>query len=257
MTFSRFLRRLPGSGCASRFVDRIPYYRKVYCLVRFDTRVPPEQEARLAASEYTVREGNTADLERMETIEKFDDDCNVYRRWLGEGQRILIAESGTDIVSYVWLDFSPEVELDCLPEYRIGLGEDTCYGHEAYTLRAHRGQGVRRLTIISDLLMARRAGKRFVVSYCGPGDVENMLRNFERIGIPRGRRLADIHTLQFAGFRLTWHRTLTPEPVVNVRNCTWHRKLIARLWRGPLAFVAQTSGGSAEAQTAVSRIAEP
>ena len=210
------LKRMPGSRSAARFIRRIPYYHKVYSIVRFESSVPPEEEQRLSDSGFAIREGTEADLQRMEGIEKWDN-CSVYSEWLQEGQRFIVAESEREIVAYIWLNFSSETALDHVPEYRLRLTSDAYYGHEAYTVTAHRGKGARRALMIADALAARREGKRFVVTYSHPGPaIEGMFRNFERVGIRRGEILEDVHVMHLAGFRFTWHKKLSDASTVEV-----------------------------------------
>lgn len=202
----RSLARLFGERAVAAWARRLPYAHVTYRLVAWSTAVPAQTEARLGEFGFVLREGTAADLDRLESVTTYDE-CSVYRGWLAAGQRMVVADEDGMPVSYSWLDFDRMITLDELTEWRVEVGPDACYSHEAFTLHTHRGRSLRRAVFTAELLRARALGKRWVLGYQLKGQaIEDVLRNFERIGIPRGTVVGDVDVVQFAGLRFTARR---------------------------------------------------
>lgn len=196
------LEALLGPERVKNLRDRVAFARRVYCVLAWQTGVPEAFERLLDESPYTFREGNRADLDTLRGIETYDD-LEIYERWFDNGHRLVVALESDQVVCYSWLDFNRVFGLHDLPEYRFRMAAETCYSHEAWTLKAHRGLGLRRLLFAAELLLARDAGKKWVLGYNFKGKhVDNILRNFERIGVPRGAVVSEVDVRQGAGFRL-------------------------------------------------------
>jgi GNAT superfamily N-acetyltransferase len=208
------LRGLPGSGDAARIVERLPYARRCYSICKWSTVVPPEAAAVLAASGFTVREGEESDLKSMELTETWRG-CELYGRWLKEGRTLLLLEERGRIISYVWMDFRPVFVVEQVPDMRFRLAHDAYFSDEAYTPLAHRGRGLRRMTFIAELQAARERGYNYLVSYfISKRAMAEGMRNFIRTGNAPGVLLKQIHVLQFAGFRLAWLKEIADDPTV-------------------------------------------
>jgi hypothetical protein len=202
------LERRFGATRVNTWASRIPYSRVTYCLVAFEIAPPEDAERRIEQSGFILREGSSADIDLLEGQPLYGN-TRQYREWLEEGQRFVVAEEQGRPVSYVWLDFSPSVMLEDLPEYRVELSPEAYYGHEAWTLPSHRGRSLRRLTFLAELLLARRHGKRWRVSYQWREESLNeLLRNLARTGNPPGMVIAEVNVVQFAGFRFVWRKRL-------------------------------------------------
>lgn len=202
---------------AKRILAEVPVSRprRSYRIYKWETSVPTSMLQALAESGITVREGSQEDLTRMEQIETWRD-IDEYRGWLSRGRRLLLAEDQGEIVSYVWLDFGRKFVVEQVPELRYRLSDDACYSDEAYTPRAHRGRGLRRLLFAAELQLARTNGKRFLIGYfLFDRAAEEGLRNFERVGIPRGLPLHDAILWNFAGVRITMSRPLALDGTVS------------------------------------------
>lgn len=212
----RVVRRILEQILGGRIVERLPYSRVTYRLVAWSTAVPPAVAQQLAAHELTFRRGQRRDIEALEKEDVYDD-CEIYREWLDEGQWLVVADENGMPVTYSWLDFAPSFQLEDLPEYRFEPGRDVCYSHEAWTMPSHRGRSLRRHVFATELLLAQAAGKRWVLGYQFEGPaIEDVLRNFERIGIPRGTVVADVRVVQLLGLRLTRRRTYGHDDIVRV-----------------------------------------
>jgi len=208
------LRGLPGAGPAARVLERLPYSRRCYSICKWQTTLPPQAAATLAASGFTVREGGEADLECMELTETWRG-CELYGQWLRDGRTLLLLEEAGRIVSYVWMDFHPEFAIEQVPEMRFRLASDAYFSDEAYTPRAHRGRGLRRMTFIAELLAAREKGYNYLVSYfISKRAMAEGMRNFIRTGSAPGVLLKQTHVLQLAGFRFAWLKEISKDPCV-------------------------------------------
>lgn len=202
----RMLERRFGRERVNVWAARVPFRRATYCLCAYEVSIPPSAEQSLRESGLTIRPGTLADLDRL-AGESLYDDCTVYRKWLAEGQVFLLAEQAGRIASYLWLDGSRSVTLEDLPEFRVDIGPEASYTHEAWTLPAYRGRSLRRQMYIAEMLLRREQGLRWKVGYqlrqesLGP-----MLRNFERTGIPRGVVIGEVEVVQFAALRFTGAR---------------------------------------------------
>ncbi|MCZ7566016.1 MAG: hypothetical protein M5U08_21370 [Burkholderiales bacterium] len=171
-------------------------------------------EQTLAQSDITIRPGSQADLTRMEGMETWRD-IDVYRDWLARGRHLLIAEERGEIVSYSWQDFGEQFVIEQVPELRYRLSEDACYGDESYTPVAHRGRGLRRLLFVAERQLARARGRRFVVAYfMSKRAAEDALRNFERLGVPRGVALHEVVLWNFGGLRIASARALAEDRTI-------------------------------------------
>lgn len=202
----RALERPFGPTRVNTWVSRLPYYRATYCLVAYPVAPPENTERVLDESGFVLREGSHEDINRLEGQPLYGN-CQQYRQWLEQGQRLIVATEEGRPVSYVWLDYSPTIMLEDLPEYRVEVSPEAYYGHEAWTLPSHRGRSLRRLTFLAEALFARRDGKRWRVGYqLREESLDAMLRNLERTGIPRGNVIGEINVVQFAGFRLAWRK---------------------------------------------------
>ncbi len=204
---------VPGAGGASHLLAR-HYRRRCYRIYRWQTSVSAEAERRLADSGLSFREATDSDRDQMRHMDTWRD-WQQYARWLDEGRRLLVAVHGETIVSYSWLDFRPEFRVEQVPEIVLRLAPDACFSDEAYTPPAFRGRGYRRLLYTYELLTARRHGKRFVVSYFLKTQAAiDGLRNFERIGIPRGEHIMSVMELRLVGRRFVWHKNVLGQKTV-------------------------------------------
>lgn len=201
-----------------RFIERAAYYRRCYCLCKWETSLPEQAEAELQHSGYFARIGSEADLDKLAHTETWRS-CALYKRWLSEGKQILLLEKDSKIMSYVWLDFNPEFAVEQIPEIRFRLSPDTYYSDEAYTPVAYRGLGLRRLSFIAELLFAQKQGYRFMVSYfLDDSALANGIRNFTRTGNSRGKIIKEVHLLKIAGIRFSWLKNLTKdESIVRIK----------------------------------------
>lgn len=202
------LYHLFGKERVDVWASRIPYRRVTYCLVAWQVMVPENTERRLHESGFVLREGTYKDLDRLEG-EILYGNCGQYREWFRCGQRFIVAEADGRPISYVWIDFSKSIMLEDLPEYCVEIASQAFYVHEAWTLPAYRGRSLRRLTFLAELLLARREGKRWDLAYqLKEETLAEMLRNFERTGVPRGNVIGEVGVVQFGGFRFTWRNRL-------------------------------------------------
>ena len=208
------LRGLPGAGAAARILERLPYRRRCYSICKWPTTLPSQAAATLTAGGFTVREACEADLRRMELTETWRS-CELYASWLRDGRTLLLLEEAGRVVSYVWMDYGPEFVIEPVPEMRFRLASDAYFSDEAYTPRAHRGRGRRRLTFIAELLAAREKGYHYLVSYFNSNRaMAEGMRNFMRTGASRGVLLKQIPVLQFAGFRFARLKENASDPAV-------------------------------------------
>jgi len=192
---------------ASQSIDtamsRMPFRHDVYPICRFSTTLPAGAFAALETSGLEVRVGAEADIARIETGETWRS-CDVYREWLRAGWIVIIGEQSNNIVSYGWQLHAPAFSLDQIPNKRFPLGPHECFSDEAYTPRAHRGRGFRRLVFLGEMKVAAALGKRFVLGYfMTPQEATDGCRNFGRVGIRSGT-VARVHTVQFAGVKIAW-----------------------------------------------------
>lgn len=202
----RILERRFGREQVNIWAARVPFRRVTYCLCAYEVSIPPEAERSLKESGFTFREGTVEDVDRLEG-EPLYGDCRTYRAWLAEGQTLLLAETEGRIASYLWLDSSRSVTLEELPEFRVEINPLASYTHEAWTLPAYRGRSLRRMAYIAEMLLRRQQGLRWKVGYqLRQESLAEMLRNFERTGIPRGSVIGEVEVVHFAGLRFTWAR---------------------------------------------------
>jgi hypothetical protein len=201
-----------------RFIERVAYYRRCYCIGKWETSLPEQAEADLKNSGYIARIGSEGDLDRLAHTETWRS-CALYRQWLSVGKQILLLEKDAEIMSYVWLDFNPEFAVEQVPEIRFRLSPDTYYSDEAYTPVAYRGLGLRRLSFIAELLFAKKQGYRFMVSYfLDDSALANGIRNFTRTGNPMGKIIKEVHLLKIAGIRFSWLKDLArDESIVRIQ----------------------------------------
>jgi hypothetical protein len=198
------VRQVPGVRPLARVVRRIPWRHRAYPWLQWSTEEPPGAAERLGSSGYTFRQGEGADLDRLESGPTWRD-CSLYRRLLAEGRQLHLVEEGPHIVSYFFLDFGRRCVAEQVPEIPLSLAPDACFGDEAYTLPAWRGRGIRRLAFLYELEVARRAGRRFVVTYYhGDRGAALATASLTKVGVPPPRRLCAVRCLQLAGFRHAW-----------------------------------------------------
>jgi hypothetical protein len=113
------------------------------------------------------------------------------------------------------MDFHPVFAIEQVPEMRFRLASDAYFSDEAYTPRAHRGRGLRRMTFIAELLAAREKGYNYLVSYfISKRAMAEGMRNFIRTGSAPGVLLKQTHVLQLAGFRFAWLKEISKDPCV-------------------------------------------
>ena len=210
--------KIPWVKPPLRFIERAAYFRRCYCICKWDTSLPEQAEAELQRSGYIARIGSEADLDKLAHTETWRS-CALYKRWLSAGKQILLLEKDSKIMSYVWLDFNPEFAVEQVPEIRFRLSPDTYYSDEAYTPVAYRGLGLRRLSFIAELLFAQRQGYQFMVSYfLDDSALANGIRNFTRTGNSMGKIIKEVHLLKIAGIRFSWLKDLTgDESIVRVQ----------------------------------------
>ena len=198
------VREVPGVRPAARLVRRIPWQYREYPWLQWSTDEPEGAAERLRSSGYTFREGDGADLDRLES-EPTWRDCSLYRRMLQEGRHLHLVEQRQKILSYFFLDFGRHCRTEQVPEIPLTLAPDACFGDEAYTLPPWRGRGIRRLAFLYELEVARRAGKRLVVTYYhGDRGVALAAASLTRVGVTSPQRLCTVKSLQVAGTRHTW-----------------------------------------------------
>ena len=210
--------KIPWVKPPARFIERATYYRRCYCICKWETSLPEQAEADLNSSGFIARIGSEADLNRLAHTETWRS-CDLYKQWLNAGRQILLLEKNDEIMTYVWLDFNPEFVIEQVPEMRFRLSPDTYYSDEAYTPVAYRGLGLRRLSFIAELLFAQKQGYRFMISYfLDDSALADGIRNFTRTGNSQGMIIKEVHLLKIAGFRFTWLKDLTrDESVVRIQ----------------------------------------
>jgi hypothetical protein len=185
-------------------VRQIPWQYREYPWLQWSTDEPEGAAERLRSSDYTFREGDGGDLDRLES-ELTWRDCSLYRRMLAEGRQLHLVERGPQILSYFFLDFGRQCRTEQVPEIPLTLAPDACFGDEAYTLPAWRGRGIRRLAFLYELDVARRAGRRFVVAYYhGERRAALATTSLTKVGVTPPQRLCTVKSLQLAGVRRTW-----------------------------------------------------
>jgi hypothetical protein len=71
-------------------VQRRLFHHRVFRVLRFELAVTPEATRDLQETQLVIREGVRDDLDRMKSIERWDD-VDVYRKWLEQGEKFLAA----------------------------------------------------------------------------------------------------------------------------------------------------------------------
>jgi len=213
-TIRDLAKQVPGARAFVHFLDHI-YHCKRYRIYRWQTSISAEAERHMNESGLRFREANASDIEQMRDMDTWRD-WELYAQWLDAGKRLLVAVKDETIVSYSWLDFRPGFRLEQIPEVTLRLAPDSCYSDEAYTPPAYRGLGYRRYLFTYELHTARREGKRYIVSYFlfHQAAIDG-LRNFERIGIPRGEHIMTVTERELFWRRFIRDRSISGQTTVD------------------------------------------